>query len=108
MSTESFDLSSGFFLDMQKANDHVRNLNAGVVDIVLDIDFPARAAQQTYESVTEDGVAKMANVRRLVGINAGVFAQNFPFGNAFSWLFVGGQGRSHPPAVDFHIQVARG
>src|ERR1700688_3252314 len=107
LSSESFDFSASFFLDMQKAHDHIGDLNAGVIDIVLDIDCPARVSQQANKSIAENGIAKMAYVRRLVGINAGVFHQNFPFCHPFGRLLVGGQSGSHQSAVDFHIQVAR-
>ncbi len=37
----------------------------------------ASGAQQAHEGIAEDGVAQMADVRGLVGIDAGVLDQNF-------------------------------
>ena len=58
---------------MQKADDDIGNLHAGVVDVVLDVDFLSGGAEQADEGVAEDGVAQVADVRGLVGIDAGVF-----------------------------------
>ena len=74
---ELLDFGSRFPLDVQEADDNVRDLDAGVVDVVLHIDFPAGFAQQADEGIAKDGVAQMAYVRSLVGINAGMFHQDF-------------------------------
>ena len=39
---KSLDLRAGFLFDVRKANDDVGHLHAGVVDVVLNVDFPAR------------------------------------------------------------------
>ena len=79
--SERFDLSAGLFLDVQEPNHHVRNLHAGVVDVVLNVHFPARKAQQADKCVAENGVAQVPDVRRLVGIDAGMLDQHFAGGN---------------------------
>ena len=58
---------------MQKADNDVGNLDAGVVDVVLHVDFAAGGAEQADKRVAEDCVAKMADVRGLVGIDGGMF-----------------------------------
>ena len=61
---------------MSESNDHICDLHSGIVDIVLNVDFPALKAQQAHERVAQNGIAKMSNMRSLVGINAGVLDQN--------------------------------
>src|SRR5450755_911434 len=69
---ELFDCFTGVFLYVQKTNHNVGDLHACVVDIVLDIHFPSRKAQQPNKRVTEDCIAKVADVSSLVRVNAGV------------------------------------
>jgi glycerol-3-phosphate responsive antiterminator len=57
---------------MQKAHHHIGHLHAGVVDVVLHVDLLAGGAQQAHKRVAENGVAQVADVRGLVGIDAGV------------------------------------
>ena len=72
-----FDLGPRFLFKMKKPNYHVGNLYAGIVDVVLDIHFPAGKSQQTDERVSQHSVAQVSDMRGLVGIDAGVFDQNF-------------------------------
>ena len=65
-----------FLFKMQKADDDVGDLDAGVVDVVLHVDFVAGGAEQADECVAENGIAQMADVRGLVGIDDGVFDEN--------------------------------
>ena len=67
--------ASRFAFEVQEADDHVGHLHAGVVDVVLHIDLLAGGAQQAHEGVAQNGVAQMADVRGLVGIDAGVLHQ---------------------------------
>ena len=60
---------------MHKSDDNVRDLDAGVVDVVLHIDLLPCGAQQPDEGVAEDGVAQVADVRGLVGVDGGVLYQ---------------------------------
>ena len=57
---------------MKKPDHHVGHLHAGVVDVVLHFHAPARRAQHAHEGVAQDGVAQVADVRGLVGIDIGV------------------------------------
>src|SRR5579872_4040620 len=74
---KSLDFGMGLFLQMRKADHYIGHLDAGVVDVILDVDFPSRIAQQANERVAENRVAQMPNVRGLVGIDARVLDQNF-------------------------------
>ena len=55
-----------------EAHHHVGHLHAGVVDVVLHLDAMAARAQHAHERVAQRGVAQVADVRRLVGIDVGV------------------------------------
>jgi len=61
---------------MDEANDDIGDLDAGVVDVVLDADLPARleviGAEEALEGVAENAVAEVADVRGFVGVDAGV------------------------------------
>ncbi len=61
---------------MQKADNDVSDLDAGVVNIVLHIDFVAGGAEQADEGVAENCVAQMADVRSLVGIDGCMFDEH--------------------------------
>ena len=60
-----------------KPTHHVGDLDAGVVDVVLHFDAAAGAAQHAHEGVAEHGVAQVADVRGLVGIDVGVLDDAF-------------------------------
>ncbi len=74
---ERLDLSAGLLLDMQKSNHHVGDLHARVVDVILDVHFPARKTQQPDERITKNGIPQMPDMRRLVGIDARMLDQHF-------------------------------
>ena len=57
---------------MQKTNNDVSNLNAGVVDVVLHFDAIAGGFQDAHKRVAEHSVANVTDVRRFVRIDAGV------------------------------------
>ena len=64
-----------FAFEMQKSHHHIGHLNAGIVDVVLHIHLLPGGAQQADKRVTQNRVAQVANVRGLVGIDAGVLHQ---------------------------------
>ena len=57
---------------MSEADHHVRDLHAGVVDVVLHFHAAARAPQQAHERVAQRGIAQMPDVRGFIGIDVGV------------------------------------
>ena len=59
-------------LDLAEPDRDVGDLDAGVVDVVLDFDGAAREAEQSAEGIAERGVAEVADVRRLVRVDGGV------------------------------------
>ena len=103
---QGLDFRARFLLDVSKPDNHVGDLHAGVVDVVLNVDFPARIAQQADERVAENGVAQMSDVRGLVGIDAGVLDQNLAGRNLGGRLLIGGESGGHPGAVDPDVEVA--
>ncbi len=64
------NLGGRFFFEVQEADHDVGNLDAGVVNVVLHVDLVAGGAEQADERVAEDGVAQVADVRGLVGVDA--------------------------------------
>jgi hypothetical protein len=60
---------------VQESHHHIGHLHAGVVDVVLHVHLLPGGAQQAHERVAENGVAQVADVRGLVGIDAGVLDQ---------------------------------
>ena len=60
---------------VSQPDDDVGNLDPGVIDVVLHIDSLTGGAEQANKSVTQDGIAQMADVGGLVGIDAGVLDQ---------------------------------
>ena len=72
---------------MEEPDDDVGDLDAGVVDVVLHVDLVAGGAQEADKRVAENGVAQMADVRGLVGIDAGVLNEHVaPVGQHFGWV----------------------
>ena len=75
---ERANLGDSFLFEMQKAYNDVGNLDAGVVNVVLHVDFVAGGTEETDKCVAEDRVAEMTDVRGLVGIDAGVLNERVP------------------------------
>src|ERR1019366_1467422 len=69
--------------------------------------FPAGEAQQADKGVPEDGVAQVADVRRLVGIDAGVLNQNLPGWDCGCGFFIGGQSCGQRIALYPRVDVSR-
>ena len=66
-----------FLGDVEESDDHVRNLHAGVVDVILHFDALPGAAQQAHERIAQHGVAQVADMRGLIRIDVGVFDDAF-------------------------------
>ena len=66
------NLFGRFFLQMSERDHHIRDLHAGVVDVVLHFHSPACAPQQPHERIAQGGVAQMPDVRGFIGIDVGV------------------------------------
>ena len=66
--------TSARFLAFELAEAHgdVGDLDAGVVDVVLDFDLASEIAKQPAERVPERGIAQVTDVSRLVRIDRGV------------------------------------
>ncbi len=94
---------------MDEADDDVGDLHAGVVDVVLDADFVAGlvgvGAEQALEGVAEDGVAEVADVRGLVGVDAGVLDEA-EAGAADVGVLVGGDAADGGGAVEADVEIA--
>ena len=78
---ESADFGDRFLFEVQESDNDVGNLDAGVVDVVLHVDFVAGGAEKADKRVAENCVAQMPDVRGLVGIDGCMLDQCVePFG----------------------------
>ena len=73
------EVGQGFLLELQEAEDDVHDLDARVVDVVLGLDGLALVPQAADERVAQAGVAEMADVGGLVGIDVGVLDDDLGF-----------------------------
>jgi hypothetical protein len=72
------DLGVALALQALEADHHVGDLDPRVVDVVLDADLVAPAAQQAHEGVAQRGVAQVADVGGLVWVDARVLDDDAP------------------------------
>src|SRR5437763_6694097 len=63
---------------MLQPNDDIRNLDTGVVDVILHLDVPARCLKDAHKGVADRGISKMTDMRRFVWIDVGVFDDDLP------------------------------
>src|SRR5690349_18581290 len=92
---------------MNETDDDVGHLDAGIVDVVLNFNVPSGGAQHANEGIAENGVAQVADVRGLVGIDVGVLDNHLAF-VMFRIFGLGGgeQRRSVVAAVQTNVQVS--
>src|SRR5689334_9106525 len=74
---ERFNRILPFFFQIKKPDHHVRYLNAGIVNVVLYIYFCASRLQQAHKCIAQNGIAQVADMGRLVRVNAGMLNQYF-------------------------------
>src|SRR6185503_10364155 len=63
------DLVEGLAFELAESDRHVRDLDARVVDVVLDFDRAPQEAKQPAERVTERGIPKMPDMGGLVRVD---------------------------------------
>ena len=90
---------------MQEADDYVRNLDAGVVNVVLYDDGATGELEQAHESVAENCVAQVADVGGFIGIDARVLDENLAGRNFDEWLFVFEYRGGESGAIHMRIDV---
>ena len=71
------DIVDRLLLEFLEADDDVGDLNAHVVDVVLHFDRRAAKPEHPHQRVAERGVAQVADVRGLVGIDGRVLDDRF-------------------------------
>ena len=81
---QTANILSRFLFEMKEGENHVGDLDAGIVDIVLHLNAAAGKVFEANERVAEHRVAQVADMRGLVGIDAGVLDDD-----------LGGIGRRH-------------
>ena len=67
-------------LEMPEADDDVGDLDAGIVDVVLDLDRASAEPDQPHERVAERGVSQVPDVGRFVGVDRRVLHDDFSAG----------------------------
>src|SRR5215469_10589028 len=107
LSAEFLDLVPLFLFKMQETDDDIRDLHSGVVDVVLNVNFPLRKTKKTDKCVAENGVAEVSDVRGLVGIDAGVLDENLARGDVGGGLVISRKSAGERGAVDTGIDVSR-
>jgi hypothetical protein len=86
-------------------SDHdVGNLDAGVVDVVLDLDLGAKAAQAAAQNVTENRISQVTDVGGLVGIDGGVLDDRFRAGRSFVLASTFEQTGKHVIAIEVEVE----
>ncbi len=76
---------------MHETDDHVGDLNTGVVDVVLDFDSIAGSFQYAHKRVAQHGISHVTDVRGFVRIDAGVLDHLFRLIESASCAVFGGQ-----------------
>src|SRR3954469_21286867 len=66
---QSLDVFERHVLKMKESHDHIRDLTACVVYVVLHLHALARRLQDADEGVAQNGIANMAYVRGLIRID---------------------------------------
>ena len=106
---ELADTGEGEAEEVDEADDDVGDLDAGVVDVVLHANLPAGlevvGAEESLEGVAEDGVAEVADVGGLVGVDAGVLDEA-KAGAAEVGVVVGGDVLDGGGAIEAEVEVA--
>ena len=69
---KGLDFLQGLLFQILEADHHVGDLDAGIVDIILDFHPLADRPQQASKGVAQDGVAQVSDVSGLVGVDIGV------------------------------------
>ena len=93
---------------MDESHHDVGHLHAGVVNVVLHFHVLAAEAQQAHKRVAQHRVAQVADVRSLVGIDAGVLHQNFTAraeGGRTGGIPYGKQPRGRARAIQMKVQI---
>ena len=80
VSDEFADFRSGFVFQKVEADDDIGNLNAGIIDVILDFHLAAGGAQHADERIAQHRVAEVADVRRFIGVDVRVFHDHFTGG----------------------------
>ena len=88
-----------------EAHHHVGHLHAGIVDVVLHLHAMAARAQHADEGVAQRGVAQMADMRRLVGVDIGVLDDDLLARAGRASGFAAQQRRRVRAAVEADVEI---
>src|SRR5260370_10262372 len=104
---ELLNLSLRLLFQARKPDHHVGHLHASVINVVLYVNVSAGGAQQANESISQNGIAQMANMGGLIGVDAGVLDQDLLPASLLPGFLPGGKPLSKCAARDTNINVAR-
>src|SRR5687767_11309899 len=76
-SIQSGNVCEGLTFDLEKAHHHIRHLDAGIVQIVLNLDLMTKKTKTTDEGITQSRVAQVAYMRSLIGVDVRMLYDNF-------------------------------
>src|SRR3954447_16957855 len=79
LASQFLDLVFCFLFDLNEPDHDVRDLDAGVVDVVLDIDLASAGAQQANKRVTQNRIPQVPDVGGFVRVYRGMFNDYFTF-----------------------------
>ena len=96
-------------LDLRESNDNVRDLNPGVVNIILNFDLFAGGVKNAHKGVAQHRVPNVTNVRGLVRVDAGVLNHLFCWfcSQSFERLSPGGEKVEESRSVEKDVYVTR-
>ena len=95
-----------FVFKMQKADNYVGDLDASIVNVVLDVDFLSIGAQDANECIPEDRIAQMAHMRGFIRINARMFDEHVKSGIGCRTNIELRESGGHAVAVEVHVEVS--
>ena len=75
---QGLEVGDRLLLELHEPEDDVDDLDAGVVDVVLDLDRLSFISETAGQGVAEAGVPQVADVGGLVGIDVGVLDDDLP------------------------------
>ena len=102
------DLVDRLVLEFAEADDHVGDLNAGVVDVVLRFDRRPLEAERADQRIAERGVAQVADVRRLVRVDGGVLDDRLVTGGVRRRDLAARAGDEEGRPIQIQVQIAVG
>ena len=78
LAIDGFDLIQGLMLEVLKPDDHIRDLDSRIVDVVLNLDGLTGRAEHSDGRISKHGIAHVPDVGGLIRIDRSVLDNDFP------------------------------